>query len=994
MNVSLSQPRFRPNPQALALLVLAINGTIALFHQQVLWWQLGSIGIILLLGICHLFNRPFTILPITLEFFLVLGLTIALMLSTGGTSSFFLAWLFILALYYPLQLPTALAVWTPLLIGVVYFSLVLLSPPGVPLGIVFARSLLLATVGWSIYDLAWRLEQANVQQKKSLDDLEQKQNYIRNLVETIPGITYVGARDGTFFMSPQVETLLGYSPQEFIENKTFWHTCLHPDDLEAVMHQMHRKYAPGEMFACEYRMVAKDGRILWFRDEAKVERDTDGYIRELQGVMLEITQRKEDERQLSYQASLVNNMVDAVVSTDKGYRILTMNQAAERLYGYTQTEAVGKTVGELLQNEYPNSTRERVIHDLLSQGFWLGEVTQLNKVGERFPVLVSVSKVFDKAGNFIGTVAINKDMREMKQAQLALQHMARRYRQLLEQAAEGILVTDQTLQLILVNQALCEMLGFSEQELLQMKIPDLIHPENLAHLPLQTDAIRSGKIVKSERLLKRKDGSSLLVLGSAKMLPDGTIQTILHDITERKQAEEKLQQTEAFYRAVTEKSYEGITVIDKAGKVRYRSTANVVFSGYENDQVTEENFAMFTHPDDQKRVTETIQHLSPNESRLVEFRFKPAHSEWRWLEARITNLLDYPAVNGYVINARDISERKQAEENLQQAEAFYRAVTEQSNEGVMVFDKNMIIQYRNPSQLHMSSFPYEEMVGQDRTDTIHPDDLKEFLLELPQLQPGQTLLNTFRMQNKQGSWDWFESHVTNLLEHPPIEGYVANYYNINERKAAEARQRELSQRLLNVQEDERRSLARELHDEIGQSLTAVKVGLQTAQRLETLEPIANAMSITDQLLSQVRELSLNLHPGLLEDLGLVAAVRWYTLQQAERSGLTIDFTLCLEEAHISPELKITIYRIVQEGLTNIIRHSQARQVCISLTELHNEVCLSIKDDGVGFDVTRQSKASLGLLGMKERVSLQGGHFQLESAPETGTAIYATFPLGD
>jgi PAS domain S-box-containing protein len=342
MNALLPQPRLRPNPQALALMVLAINGTIALFHQQVVWWQLASIGIILLLGICHLFNRPLNILPITLEFLLVLGLTIALMLSTGGPSSFFLAWLFILALYYPLQLPASLALWTPLLIGAVYFSLALFLPSAVPLGIVFARSLLLATVGWSIYDLARRLEQANVQQKKSLEALEQNQRYMRNLIETIPGITYVGARDGTFFMSPQIETLLGYAPQNFIEDKTFWHTCLHPDDFEAVMHQMHRKYAPGEMFACEYRMVAKDGRILWFRDEAKVERDTDGYIQELQGIMLEISQRKEDEQQLSYQASLVNNMVDAVISTNKDYQIVSMNKAAERLYGYTQAEAKGK----------------------------------------------------------------------------------------------------------------------------------------------------------------------------------------------------------------------------------------------------------------------------------------------------------------------------------------------------------------------------------------------------------------------------------------------------------------------------------------------------------------------------------------------------------------------------------------------------------------------------------------------------------------------------
>jgi PAS domain S-box-containing protein len=457
----------------------------------------------------------------------------------------------------------------------------------------------------------------------------------------------------------------------------------------------------------------------------------------------------------------------------------------------------------------------------------------------------------------------------------------------------------------------------------------------------------------------------------------------------------KASQTEAFYQAVLEKSYEGIVVVDRAGELVYRSSVNAASSGHPDDELTRENFALFTHPDDQQRMIDTFRQLAPGESRVVETRRKSPGGEWRWLENRVTNLLDNPAVRGYVINTRDIHERKTSEEQLRQTEALYRAITEQSNESVMVMDEQLVVRYRNAPP---GGYSNNEIIGFNRSDLIHPEDLERFLLELPHLQAGQTLLTSFRMKSKQGGWDWFEVRITNLLGNQAVRGYVANYYNINERKEAEAVQRELSQRLLSVQEEERRALARELHDEIGQSLTAIKVGLQTAQRLGNLGAAGNLLGITEELLAQVRELSLNLHPKLLEDLGLVAAVRWYVLQQAQRSGLQTELQLGLGATHLPPELSLTVYRVVQEAMTNIIRHSHAKHVTLSLSEKSGNVVLIIKDDGVGFEVDQQdkpgqhNKPSLGLLGMKERVVFLGGRFQIKSSAGAGTELYASFPL--
>jgi PAS domain S-box-containing protein len=214
--------------------------------------------------------------------------------------------------------------------------------------------------------------------------------------------------------------------------------------------------------------------------------------------------------------------------------------------------------------------------------------------------------------------------------------------------------------------------------------------------------------------------------------------------------------------------------------------------------------------------------------------------------------------------------------------------------------------------------------------------------------------------------------------------------------------RALSRRLLDAEENERRRIARELHDEIGQALTVVKINLQALQRLkETTEPaprLAESIGVVERALQQVRNLSLDLRPSLLDDLGLVATLRWYVDRQAQWGGFAAQFTADPLEMAFSPEVETTCFRVVQEALTNVMRHAQARQVRVELRQHDAELELIICDDGRGFDVkaalTRAaSGASLGLLGMQERVRLVEGQFDIKSAPGCGTEIRVRFPMG-
>jgi signal transduction histidine kinase len=217
---------------------------------------------------------------------------------------------------------------------------------------------------------------------------------------------------------------------------------------------------------------------------------------------------------------------------------------------------------------------------------------------------------------------------------------------------------------------------------------------------------------------------------------------------------------------------------------------------------------------------------------------------------------------------------------------------------------------------------------------------------------------------------------------------------------ANLRLQSLSSRMLEVQEGERRHIARELHDEIGQALTAVKLHLQAAQRRggpETRQPLEECVLITDQALEQVRNLSLNLRPSQLDDLGLIAALRWQIGRQAAASGLIAELGADELNERLEPALETACFRFVQEATTNIVRHAQAQHAWIEARRHNDRLRVSVRDDGKGFDVataTREAiaRGSLGLLGMQERVGLAGGRLNVSSRPGEGTTIVADFPL--
>jgi len=211
----------------------------------------------------------------------------------------------------------------------------------------------------------------------------------------------------------------------------------------------------------------------------------------------------------------------------------------------------------------------------------------------------------------------------------------------------------------------------------------------------------------------------------------------------------------------------------------------------------------------------------------------------------------------------------------------------------------------------------------------------------------------------------------------------------------------LTRRLLEVQETERRTLARELHDEVGGVLTAVKLNLQSLRRMPAgasgEAAIADGLALVDGAIQAVRSLSLELRPAVLDDLGLIPALKWYCERQAQRAGIPIELALAAIDLKSVPQLEGVCFRIVQEALTNALRHTHARRIQVALRRDDGRFVLEVADDGGGFDVAAARKRGLagessGLLGMEERVKLLGGRFDIDSAPGAGTRITVVFAM--
>jgi PAS domain S-box-containing protein len=473
---------------------------------------------------------------------------------------------------------------------------------------------------------------------------------------------------------------------------------------------------------------------------------------------------------------------------------------------------------------------------------------------------------------------------------------------------------------------------------------------------------------------------------------------ISFDVTERKLAEKSLEESRRRLQALFDNSLDSIWLLDDEGRFVDANPAVCALLGYSREEFLRMGIEDVTPEENRGLVKDLWRTILETGMFVGEFAQRTKDGSIRLVEYRaVANILPglHLSVN------RDISERMRAEQEA----GTLNAALENAVDGISRIDVEGRYVSVNPAYAGMLGYRPEELIGQDWRITVHPSDLEVSMEAYRRMRvEGRSEIEILGLR-RDGSTFWKQNVKVRALE---AEGRYTGHFcftkDITRRKEAEAalrdssdRLKDLSRRLIRAEEDERRRIARELHDEIGQAMTALKINLQAVIRGgdDLVVRLEESVAIVDHALGQVRGMALELRPSLLDDLGLVAALDWYVGRHAQRTGLQGRLVADPDDIRTDPEIETACFRIAQEALTNVARHARATRFSVELLQHSGGLQLVVRDDGIGFDPAAVEAASrgsgLGLVGMRERVELVGGRIAFVSEPGVGTEVQVDLP---
>jgi PAS domain S-box-containing protein len=497
--------------------------------------------------------------------------------------------------------------------------------------------------------------------------------------------------------------------------------------------------------------------------------------------------------------------------------------------------------------------------------------------------------------------------------------------------------------------------------------------------------------------------------------PDG-LSIAFHDITDRKRAEAALRESDARLRLAIESANIGFWDWDLHTNQVYYSPEWKNQLGYTDRELGNdyEEWKGRLHPEDLQPTLNILQQAlaAPWPKYEAEFRLRHKDGTYRWILTQAALIRNDTGEPRRMLGSHiDITQRKSAERALIENEYRLRSIMDSLHAFVGLLTPEGIIREANREPLERAGLIRADVIGKPVVDSYwfsHSRAVQEQLSDaIQRAAQGETLRFDIPIRMLGDQIITIDFAVVPFRDpNGKVIGLVPSAVDVTERVRAEqalrsSRERlaRLSRQLITAQETERRHLARELHDEIGQVLTAVHISLQQARG--TSSPPAwprldEADGIVDRAIQQVRAMSLNLRPAMLDDFGLVAAVRWLVERQ-QRPECPIELSIQCCGLPLDSDLSTACYRCIQEALTNVRRHARAGHIWVDLTHTPEGIRVRVRDDGVGCDVRAiQERAvaghSFGVLGMQERVELLGGRFTFESVPGQGTALELELPV--
>ena len=625
----------------------------------------------------------------------------------------------------------------------------------------------------------------------------------------------------------------------------------------------------------------------------------------------------------------------------------------------------------------------------------------------------------DEKGKPLRWIGIDWDITEQKRSEEALRESEERYRSLFATNLDAVLLTIPDGRVLAANAAACRMFGCSEEDLIRIGRSGVIDVADPRLLVALEERQRTGKF-HGELTCVRSDGSRFPgeISSSVFRAQERELRTsmVIRDISERKHLEERLRE----YEKVVENSPNMIAVVDKDYKYVLANARFLKYWGLEIDRVVGRPVRDLLGEDVFERVVKRNLEASFR-GEVIQYEMKHLYPELgeKDLLIQYFPLRGPDGINEIVSIIQDITGLKRADEALREANQNLRALIQASPLAIVAVDLQANVLIWNPAAERIFGWTEQEVLG--KPTPIIPKEEEEEFRELFQKVLEGNAINDFetRRQKKDGTLiDVSLSTAPLYGENLQIRGSIAILEDIVERKNREKerhklleqlrtgrkRLQALSGRLVELQETERRDLTRELHDEVGQNLTALSINLTIIQNLvsgesasKATDRINDSQRLVEETVVCIRDVMARLRPPVLDDYGLVAALNWYSGQFMKRNGLPT--VLILKGEELAPRLPLgtetAMFRIVQEALNNVAKYAKASQVTLVLENRDETVLLVIDDNGSGFDPVAHhengAKPEWGLINMRERAESVGGQFKIETTSGKGTKIIVEVP---
>ncbi|KAF0213456.1 MAG: putative hybrid sensor histidine [Ignavibacteria bacterium] len=706
---------------------------------------------------------------------------------------------------------------------------------------------------------------------------------------------------------------------------------------------------------------------------------------------------------------LFSSMKEAVLILDKEGKILQLNAYAKKLFG---SKVAGNEEVINVNNLFSNYEINKDVTDY-----------EVNYMSDSEKKILSLSQIgIINKDVELGKILIARDVTERKRAEEALSESEAKFRWLFENVPDGIYLSTPDGKLVNVNDTLVQMLGYnSKEELLAADIVNELYMNPSERTFWIGKLEVNGKLHSIELHLKRKDGTPLLVRENAHLLADESgklfYEGTLTDITKLKEAEKALRSSEIRFRSVWESSAEGMRLTDKDGIIIAVNKAfckltemkaqdlmeqplTVTYNGGKNKDAMLQNYR--TRFNEKSFPTNLEQKLILPSGKVV------------YLDGTYT-FVEIESGNALLLSVfRDVTERILNEQALKKNKLMMNRAEEIAHLGSWELDSETNKLNCSAELYQIYGLQPENFDGKFESilKLVHPED------------SGNILANIKRARESNEPFEHYERIIrpdgenrilyTKGIVLDDIEGNAKTIYgsclDVTEFKRVEnalinssEKLRALSASLEAAREEERSYIARELHDELGQVLTAIKMDLTLMQddllikqdllKKDITEQLVQIEKMVDRLIITVKNIATELRPDILDHLGLIAALEWHAKEFENRHKVRCVFNSNIGKIELGKEKSTAVFRIFQETLTNVARHSGASRITAKIQLLEDKLLLEVEDNGKGISNEQLFNiSSIGITGMKERAKFLGGKVFIDGQEGKGTKVFLEMPL--